>query len=43
MDGLKRVLKEAVVIQFKVLSQHYSGGTKENHKETEDCLCLGQI
>jgi hypothetical protein len=31
-DELKRMLEEAVLTQFEVLSQHYPGGTKENHK-----------
>jgi hypothetical protein len=32
INELKRIWKEAAVAQFRVLSQHLSGGTEEIHK-----------
>jgi hypothetical protein len=34
-DQFERMLKEAVVAYFKVLSQHSLGGNKENHVERQ--------
>jgi hypothetical protein len=31
-DELEKMLKEAVVVYFKALSQHFPGGTEENHE-----------
>jgi hypothetical protein len=34
-NELERKWKEAVVAQFKVLSRHLPGGTKENHEKSQ--------
>jgi hypothetical protein len=31
-DELERIWNEMVVVQFKLLSRHFSGGTEENHE-----------
>jgi hypothetical protein len=34
-DELERIWKEAVMTQFKVLSQHLPGETDKNHKKPQ--------
>jgi hypothetical protein len=35
----ERMWKEAVVAYVKVLSQHFRGGSEENHERSVDNLC----
>jgi hypothetical protein len=35
-DELENMLKEAVVVYFKALSQHFPGGTEENHENVSN-------
>jgi hypothetical protein len=37
-DELERIRKEAVIIYFKVLSQHVSEGTEANHENIPTTL-----
>jgi hypothetical protein len=34
-NGLERTRKEAIMVSFKTLSQYFSGGSEENHKEPQ--------
>jgi hypothetical protein len=34
-DEMERMFKEAVVAKVKVLSQHFLGGTEENHENLQ--------
>jgi hypothetical protein len=36
MNVLKMIIKEAVVANFKVSSQHFPGDRKENYKHTQE-------
>jgi hypothetical protein len=41
-NELERIWKEAVLVSFKVKSQHLPGGAEENHKNlTQDSQVLG--
>jgi hypothetical protein len=35
-NELKRIWKEVIMVLFKVLTQHFHGGTTENHKQPQD-------
>jgi hypothetical protein len=34
-DELERIYKKAFVAYFRILSQHLSGGTEDNHKQPQ--------
>jgi hypothetical protein len=42
-DELKRIWKEAVLAQFKVLSRNLLGGTEENHEKLQVAGLLAEI
>jgi hypothetical protein len=41
-EKLKRIWKEVIVPNFKVLPLHSPGGTEENHENSQDNQSLGQ-